>query len=399
MPRSANVCPRNRVRYNLFCPCKCRTFRTARLRTPCCTPQPPRCCTPVSRTRSYSRPFSPFPACGRADTSTRPQNRERPPKNVPFCGLGRYNTVGPAEAGSLSVDLSLREGVRTTRPPRGRPRELDHRGGFRWRSARRPTARSAARVDRTAPWFAVDCGRRASGRPRAARLDRAEPSPPGRGRNAAEDCPAAPPPAAGVSAGSAPRSRRAPGPWPLGRRARPPRLESGARPPTRCPPPRPRRGASRGDPRGVERAGLEDVSSHSGRRGLAVAADGRPLRLGYRRRGRGGGAAVWRPRRVAGLGRSFSTTVHRGRRAGAAAQGGRAPRRRPSRVRPPDRPRGLRPAASRRAAQGRCAAARAACDRRSGRAEDRRVIPRLHRGGRPTRGPGREARTDDDRLR
>ena len=66
---------------------------------------------------------------------------------------------------------------------------LDHTGGFRWRFARRPTARSAVRVDRRAPWFAVGCGRRASGHPRAARLDRAGPSRRGRGRNADADCP------------------------------------------------------------------------------------------------------------------------------------------------------------------------------------------------------------------
>ena len=47
----------------------------------------------------------------------------------------------------------------------------------------------------------------------------------------------------------------------------------------------------------AERAGFTGVSSPSGRR-LAVAADGRALRLGRRRRGRRRGAAV-RQRRVA----------------------------------------------------------------------------------------------------
>ena len=61
---------------------------------------------PITRRRTispmYSLPLSPFPVCSRADTSTRPQNQERPPENLRFIGRARCM---PITLGAVGVAL------------------------------------------------------------------------------------------------------------------------------------------------------------------------------------------------------------------------------------------------------------------------------------------------------
>ena len=207
---------------------------------------------PITRRRTispmYSLQFLPFPVCSRADTSTRPQNQERPPEkpavyrrrqvyaNDTWRGRGRSWLRCPSGKAETDRAFDRAHPPRLRTGPRRRP-AAHHKGGSDRDPLDQPSARSAARGDRTALSFLAGCGRRAFAHPPAARLDRAGPSRRGPGTNAGRDCPVAPPSGAGVSVGSAPRSRRAADQWHARSRARPRRLETAARRPRRSPPP------------------------------------------------------------------------------------------------------------------------------------------------------------------